>query len=536
MMIGKRFFTWSVVCLSGLLGCAASNRTLAAPAGVAAPPVAQAGPGGGPASDLKLVNTLLDMMAAHNRHDVEQELGFFSDDAQFEVVGAWVKEGKEELRKPLTLDVLLNSRLTLTDFRVQGHTVTFHAKEQNDIFTSLGMDAIDQNCQATFRGGRIQEVRVTTSPLSLEAMDKQFRVFLEWLGRNRPEQLEFAKHAILDDDVPLADLSKAVELLGQWRQALKNEAAQEAARPQAPSLAPGEFTAELNGLKLWFKVSGTGPVCLMPTAAWGPSSDMCFRTLRPLEKTFTVVYLDTRGTGRSQRAATTKEYTWEHLVADLDALRAHLGQEKVWLMGHSEGGMYVLHYACTHPQRVNGLILLDTAAVWDEQADKDIMSRMQRRRDQPWFAEAMKAIQQGVFSERGFFSGETVKSDEDLIAQVKASTPLYWSDPANIAPHAADFEAGSMSATAFRGSIDSHRLPFDLREPLQRVTAPALIVVGDDDFICSPFAAKRLHLCLPNSKLLVIEKAGHFPWLEQPEAFFSDVPAFLEALRSAPRP
>ncbi len=309
--------------------------------------------------------------------------------------------------------------------------------------------------------------------------------------------------------------------------------AQETSKPQAPPLTQGEFTAELNGVRLWFKVSGTGPVCLMPTPAWGPSSDLYFRTLQPLEKTFTVVYLDSRGTGRSQRAATTKEYTWEHLVADLDALRVHLRQEKVWLMGHSEGGMQILHYVCAHPTRVNGLILLDTTAVWDEQADKDIMSRMQRRRDQPWFAEAMKAIQQGVFSERGFFSGETVKSDEDLIAIVKASTPLYWSDPANIAPHVEDFEAGSMSATAFRGSIDSHRLPFDLRDPLKRVRAPALIVVGDDDFICSPFAAKRLHLCLPNSKLLVIEKAGHFPWLEQPEAFFGDVPTFLKAMNMA---
>jgi proline iminopeptidase len=327
-------------------------------------------------------------------------------------------------------------------------------------------------------------------------------------------------------------LSKAVELLGQWRQALKNEAAQEAAKPQAPSLAQGEFTAELNGLKLWYKVSGTGPVCLMPTPGWGPSSDMCFRTLQPLEKTFTVVYLDSRGTGRSQRAATTKEYTWEHLVADLDALRVHLRQEKVWLMGHSEGGMQILHYAGTHPERVNGLILLDTAAVWDEQADKDVMSRMQLRRDQPWFAEAMKAMQQGFLS----VGGETVKSDEDLTAIVKASTPLYWSDPAKITPYVEDFKANSMSATAFRGDKDSHRFPFDLREPLKRVRAPALIVVGDDDFICSPFAAKRLHLCLPNSKLLVIEKAGHFPWLEQPEAFFSDVPAFVEALRSAPRP
>lgn len=76
--------------------------------------------------------------------------------------------------------------------------------------------------------------------------------------------------------------------------------AQETPRPPDRPLSQGEFTAELNGLKLWFKVSGTGPVCLMPTAPRSPSSDIYFRTLQPLEKMFTLVYLDCRGTGRSQ--------------------------------------------------------------------------------------------------------------------------------------------------------------------------------------------------------------------------------------------
>ena len=79
---------------------------------------------------------------------------------------------------------------------------------------------------------------------------------------------------------------------------------------QRPALQNGEFTAKLNGLKLWYKVSGQGPVCLMPAPGWGPSSDLYFRTLKSLEKTFTIVYLDTRGTGRSERAKSATEYTW----------------------------------------------------------------------------------------------------------------------------------------------------------------------------------------------------------------------------------
>ena len=70
----------------------------------------------------------------------------------------------------------------------------------------------------------------------------------------------------------------------------------------------------------------------------------------------------------------------------------------------------------------------------------------------------------------------------------------------------------------------------DLRPRLALVRAPALIVVGDRDLVASPKAAARLHLGLAGSKLLLVEDAGHFPWLEQPAAFFGNVGDFLDAL------
>jgi proline iminopeptidase len=191
-------------------------------------------------------------------------------------------------------------------------------------------------------------------------------------------------------------------------------------------------------------------------------------------------------------------------------------------MGHSEGGEQILHYACEHPNRVNGLILIDSAAVMDKQYENDVSARMRRRKDEPWFAEVAKGMP------------EHFQSDADMKEKIKAFLPLYWSNPEKAAKHRDVFEAVSMSAEAWSGLRESKRFPFDLTGRLARVKAPALIVVGDDDFICSPLAAKRLHLCLPNSKLLLIEKCGHFPWLEQPQIFFADVPVFLRALGQHP--
>jgi proline iminopeptidase len=289
-------------------------------------------------------------------------------------------------------------------------------------------------------------------------------------------------------------------------------------QPTGPLLREGEYTVELNGMKLWFKVSGAGPVCLMPTPAWGPSSDLYFRTLKSMERTFTIVYIDSRGTGRSGKAKTLQEYKWDHLVGDLEAMRAYLRQEKVWLMGHSEGGEQVLKYAATHPGRVSGLVLLSTGAVLDGKRKADVRKRMASRKGERWYSEAARAFEMNP------------RTDQEMTQMLEATLPFYWSDPKKAESFQDDFAASSVSVVAFAGATASERTQFDVRSELKKVTAPALIVVGEDDFMCSPESATILHLALPNSKLLLIEDAGHFPWMEQPEVFNTRVPEFLAAM------
>jgi proline iminopeptidase len=57
-------------------------------------------------------------------------------------------------------------------------------------------------------------------------------------------------------------------------------------------------------------------------------------------------------------------------------------------------------------------------------------------------------------------------------------------------------------------------------------------VVGRHDFICSPLQARRLHRGIAGSTLIVIEQAGHLPWLEQPEAFYLKLKQALPALEA----
>jgi proline iminopeptidase len=278
----------------------------------------------------------------------------------------------------------------------------------------------------------------------------------------------------------------------------------------------GEHRAQLNGIDLWYRVSGRGPVCLAPSPAWGASSDYLFRSLEPLDALFTMVYLDTRGTGRSERPSSPVAYTWENLTADLEALRRHLRQERIWLMGHSYAGAQAMQYALEHPAHVAGLVLIDTHAADDANFAGDMTARRLARQHEPWYAEANPGWELEP------------RTDEELERMLQILLPFYFVDQEHRERNAAAFAAMSASIQAWRA--ESQRSPFSLVDRLAEIQAPTLVVVGSGDFICSPRQAQRVHHGIAGSKLLLVEDAGHFPWMEQPDAFYDGLRQILPLL------
>ena len=279
-------------------------------------------------------------------------------------------------------------------------------------------------------------------------------------------------------------------------------------------ISSGEYTARINDLELWYKVAGDGPVCIHPTPGWGPSSELYYVRLTPLEELFTMVYLDTRGSGRSQRPEL-NAYTMSNFVADIEGLRAHLGVEKVWLMGHSDGGPMVLNYTFVHQEHVIGLILVDTP-LGDTSLDEERSKRMAARQGEPWYEDAWRQWRQPP------------QSQEEFDTYMKAVLPFFFSSFENIEKNSEVFERTTMSYHASQGQWHSERSSVDLAVRLPEIEVPALIIVGGDDFICPPSAAEFLHSRITQSTLLVIGNAGHFPWLEQPGQFFAGIRTFLK--------
>jgi proline iminopeptidase len=270
-----------------------------------------------------------------------------------------------------------------------------------------------------------------------------------------------------------------------------------------------------DGLTLSYERRGNGPLLVCHPGGPGGSSAE-FEDFAGLDDTFELVLFSPRGSHGSDPA---QDYALASYVADLEALREHLGVEQFDLLGFSHGGIVAIAYTAAYGARVGRLLLVDTLAVWGEDAEAALQRGIEARAGEPWFAEAEKAIEE---EQAGAFS-----SVDELIANVQRQIPLYfhrWQG---------NEQAGGRLALDFARAEPLHYFntvefpSFDLRAELRSIEAPTLVVVGDDDFIAGPACADAMLRELPNARLVTIPAAGHFVYVEQPEAFRAALTGFL---------
>src|SRR6476619_5519639 len=99
-----------------------------------------------------------------------------------------------------------------------------------------------------------------------------------------------------------------------------------------------------DGRTLAWHERGSGPPLLCHPGGPGGAAGY-FGELPGLAAKRTLVLLDPRGTGDSDRPADASAYDLSDYVADVEALRAHLGLQRVDLLGHSHGGFVAMAWA-----------------------------------------------------------------------------------------------------------------------------------------------------------------------------------------------
>ncbi|MFF3330576.1 alpha/beta fold hydrolase [Streptomyces sp. NPDC002888] len=229
-----------------------------------------------------------------------------------------------------------------------------------------------------------------------------------------------------------------------------------------------------------------------------------------------LIRLDLRGTGESAVPDDPATYRCDRLVDDVEALRAHLGLERMDVLAHSAGGSLAMLYAARYPQRVARLALV-TATPWAlglPASSEDRLAAARLRKDEPWFKEAFPVFQDWLRDEADF---------DPVFA------PFFygrWDDAAREHDARADEECNDAAADVY-GSAGAYDPPAT-RAALARVTAPVLVLAGELDGGPRPDLARRTADAFPNAEFAVQPGAGHYPWLDDPEWFVGRLAAFLD--------
>ena len=217
-----------------------------------------------------------------------------------------------------------------------------------------------------------------------------------------------------------------------------------------------------------------------------------------LERGFTLVSYDFAGHGETPPAG--RGYGIEDLSVQLAALFEREGIARAHVGGISLGGLVAQHFAATHPERVDRLLLLDTTPRYTDE-----MRQM-------WVVRANQARTQGVASLLDsllpvWFTPDFIAGDPPAVRYVR---DCFHNDSG---------EGYALACEALGAA--------DLRPLAAKIAAPTLIVCGDQESPAFQDAARWLEANIGDTRLQFLSPARHASVLEQPDAFVALARAFL---------
>src|SRR5579862_5221535 len=121
-----------------------------------------------------------------------------------------------------------------------------------------------------------------------------------------------------------------------------------------------EGFVDAHGVLIYYMEVGQGKPLMILHGGPGASHDYFLPYLLPLARHNKLIFIDERGSGRSEKLEDPKGYTVENMVEDVEAVRTELGLGKIALLGHSYGGVLAQAYALKYQRNLSHLILAST--------------------------------------------------------------------------------------------------------------------------------------------------------------------------------
>lgn len=312
------------------------------------------------------------------------------------------------------------------------------------------------------------------------------------------------------------------------------------------SMMPPVQFADVNGIRMAYYEAGPKEGIPIILCHGFPETAFSWRhQLKALsEANRWVIAPDQRGYGLTERPDAVQAYDIDHLTGDLAALLDHLGAPKGIFIGHDWGGIVVWQMALRRPERVAGVVGVNTPFM--PRPPLDPIEIMRRRLGEEMYIvhfqkpeEADAALGANVENTMRFFmkkppAGQATsrgmaseRKDGDpsifpLVRMVEAYDPAYDSREEFLTPEEFQTFVDLFEQTGFTGGINWYRnmsRNWRLGEGhADHVKQPALMVMAEKDAVLPPSAADGMEQYVPDLEKALVEDSGHWTQQEQPAA------------------
>ena len=223
-----------------------------------------------------------------------------------------------------------------------------------------------------------------------------------------------------------------------------------------------------------------------------------------------VVFFDQPGTGQSWAVGPNDNLVVEDILRSIEAIREALGVPRLAVLGHSWGGYVALAYARRYPNHVDRVLVVGSVSPPKIATTEFLLGAL--------FPERI-AAQEGLSADN--------PSDVQAYIRGQLAMSFYSSE-------VRDRVLAELGVTVYNArqdvllwkDVEAHGLT---AEDLKRLSMPVLVTTGRFDANVAPRTAWRIHQAIPGSQFVVWERSGHFPMIEEPDAFFAVVDRFLRS-------
>jgi pimeloyl-ACP methyl ester carboxylesterase len=313
-------------------------------------------------------------------------------------------------------------------------------------------------------------------------------------------------------------------------------------------LVPGSIAEieylRLGGLDQWVMIRGeslANPLLILLHGGPGFSETRLFRRFNaPLEKSFTVVYWDQRGTGKSfDRKIPRSSMTVEQFIADLDelvdAVCTRVGKNKVAIFGHSWGSALGVLYAARFPEKVAAYVGSGQIGDWSagESASYAFALAEAERRNNRTALRELRAIGAPPYDARSVWTERTWLQHFD--GQLRVSALWNMGRIVLGGPEASVFDLPNI-LRGFRFSLDAMWAEvsgLNLLKLAPALQMPVFSFLGRHDHWVPPETSVAYFdvLTAPSKRLVWFEESGHEPFVDEPAKFNT---AMVEWVRPIP--